>query len=76
MSLSVSIDGGDRIPAESVVLYDEGIPIAGALMHGPVVFYADSIRDPADMAKILDQLGIRIGMAQRANFNIQGNLDI
>jgi len=66
MALSVSIDGGDRVPASSVVLYDDGVAIAGALVHGTIVFYADSVRDPADLAGILETLGLPIIMAKDA----------
>jgi len=71
MSLSVSINGGDRVPATDVVLYDDGIAIAGALMHGNIVFYADSVRDPQDLAGILDELGIRVPMARQSKIILQ-----
>jgi hypothetical protein len=72
MALSVSVDGGDRVPAASVVLFDEGTPIAAAVQHGNIVIYADSVRDREDLVKILDQLGIRAAPAIASGLVIKG----
>ena len=66
MALFVSVNGGDRVSASSVVVYDDGVPIAGAIKHGSIVFYADSVRDPSDLANILEMLGLPIIMAKGA----------
>jgi hypothetical protein len=61
--LRVSINGGTPVPAESVVLYNslsgqELVPLALAMDHGGVVFYADSVRDSSEFIAALGHLGI------------------
>jgi len=75
MALFVSVNGGDRVSAQDVVLYDEGTPIAAAMMHGNIVFYADSVRDTLDLIKILQSLGIDQPIAKAANIEIRGSVD-
>lgn len=72
--LSVSVDGGDRVAARNVILFDDGVPIAGALQSGDIVIYADAVRDYRDLIDMLDRLGIRIAPAQKSNFVIQGSM--
>ena len=74
MALSVSVNGGDRVPADDLVLYDEGIPIAAAMNHGNIVIYADSVRDRRDLVNILELLGIKTEPATASKLIIRGNL--
>ena len=72
MSLSVSVNGGDRVPAKDVILYDDGIPIAGAMEHGNIVIYADCVRDYHDFIQMLNTLGVRLAPARKANIKLHG----
>lgn len=74
MSLSVSVNGGDRVPARHVVLFDDGIPIAAAMQHGNIVIFADSVRDYEDIINILDAIGVKIAPARRSDVVIKGSL--
>lgn len=56
--LSISIDGADPVPAQSVVIFESGKPIAAALYHGNVVIWADAARDTGDLVSILESLGV------------------
>ena len=74
MALSVSVNGGDRVPAKDVVIFDDGVPIAAAMEHGNIVIYADSVRDYADMLGILDTLGVRIAPARKSDYKLHGSM--
>lgn len=70
MSLSISVNGGDRVPARDVILFDDGVPIAGAMQHGNIIVYADSVRDYTDFVGMLDTLGIAIAPAKKADIRL------
>lgn len=74
MALSVSVNGGDRVPATDVVLFDNGIPIAAATQHGSVVVFADSIRDRDDLVGILKDLGTFSEPARDSGIKITGTM--
>ena len=56
--LKVSVNGTAAIKADHVILYDDDTPIAAATQHGDVVFYCDTVRDNADLQRVLRDLGI------------------
>jgi len=72
MSLSVSVNGGDRVPATDVVIFDDGVPIAGAMQHGDMLIYADSVRDRRDFLEMLQELAVNIPPATPANIKLVG----
>ena len=72
MALSVSVNGGDRVPAKDVVLFDDGVPIAAAMEHGNTVIYADSVRDYEDIIGMLDMIGVRIAPARKSDYVLRG----
>lgn len=76
--LKVSVNGGDPVPAESVVMFDassgQPVPFAGAIVHGNVVFFADSIRDASEFRSILDNLGISADNMHKFKGVIEGSL--
>lgn len=74
MALSVSVNGGDRVPARDVVLFDDGVPIAGAMEHGNIIIYADSVRDYDDFIIMLNRLGVSIAPARKSGMSLQGNM--
>jgi len=58
--LTVSRDGEEPTAVKSVVLYDNGVPIAAAVENGGSVIWADSIRDPQDLLGLLQGLGVPV----------------
>lgn len=74
MHLSVSVNGGDQVPAEDIVIFDQGVPIAAAIIHGNVVIFADSVRDRSDLLGILAELGVNLEPPKTADFAIRGSL--
>ena len=72
--LKVSINGAPATIADSIVLYDDKIPIAACVNHSGVVFFADSVRDRSELVGILNQLGINISHMHEYAGEIKGEM--
>lgn len=58
MALLVSVNGQPPVPAHSVVIFEDHLPVALAQPDGGHVYFADAIRD-TDFASRARSLGVR-----------------
>lgn len=72
--LKVSVNGKTPEAVDSVVLYDEEIPIAVVMNHGNVVYWCDSVRDREELIRALQTLGISYNQLHPVAGLIKGNL--
>ena len=73
-NLTLSIDGGPQLPAEGVVIFQNGIPVAVAKAHGEVVIYVDAAREPQELTMMLSSMGYSEKPEHRLIGKLQGVL--
>ena len=72
--ITVSIDGGIQLPAEGVVIFHKGVPIAAIKRHGHTAIYVDAAREPKELRSILDSMGYSHTLQHKLIGKVEGSL--